>query len=202
MQKLIKICIAVALTAWLISPSQAAIGAGEPVPNFSAVDANGEKRELSEFDGKWVILEWINFDCPFVKKHYGSGNMPAIQQKMSDEGVVWLSVNSSAKGKQGYFEGQELLDRIKKEGWQADAYLIDADGEIGRMFGARTTPHMYIISPDRKLVYQGAIDSIRSANPADIEKADNYVMLAYAAAASGKVIAKNVTEPYGCSVKY
>jgi peroxiredoxin len=175
---------------------------GSPAPDFTLTDTNGNSVTLSDYSGKYVILEWINYDCPFVAKHYNSKNMQGLQDKYREAGVVWLGVNSSAEGKQGQFSIEEIHSRLKNHGSTLDAYLLDGSGDVGRMYGATHTPHMYIINPEGTLIYMGAIDSIRSANVADIPKADNYVIMAMDAAIEGKEVPVTMTRAYGCTVKY
>jgi glutathione peroxidase-family protein len=175
---------------------------GDPAPDFTLTDSNGKPDSLSDFKGKWVVLEWVNFGCPFVRKHYDSGNMQSLQKSYIGKGIVWLSVCSSAPGKQGYFEGDELIERIKHEETSATAYLVDAEGTVGKKYEAKTTPHMYIVNPEGVLVYAGGIDNIPSSNKDDIGKATNYVKEAFDAALAGKEIAVKGSKPYGCSVKY
>ena len=175
---------------------------GETAPNFTLMDASGKQHSLADYKGKYVVLEWINFGCPFVKKHYGSGNMQSLQKKYEEKGVVWLSICSSAPGKQGHFEGKELTTEIKDNGCMANAYLVDADGAVGRMYNAKTTPNMYVIDPSGKLIYAGAIDDKPSTDQADINGATNYVKAALDAAMAGKAVAVSNTQPYGCGVKY
>lgn len=175
---------------------------GKMAPDFTLTDANGKEHSLSDFKGKYVVLEWINFGCPFVVKHYGAGNMQMLQEKYTGKEVVWLSICSSAPGKQGYFEGEELLNQIKEHNVKSLAYLIDADGKVGMMYQAKTTPNMYIISPEGALIYAGAIDDKASADPKDIKTSVNFVSSALEQAMSGKEISTKVTQPYGCSVKY
>ena len=175
---------------------------GSPAPDFTLTDTNGNRVTLSDYSGKYVILEWINYDCPFVAKHYNSKNMQGLQDKYREAGVVWLGVNSSAEGKQGQFSIEEIHSRLKNHGSTLDAYLLDGSGDVGRMYGATHTPHMYIINPEGTLIYMGAIDSIRSANVADIPKADNYVIMAMDAAVEGKEVPVTMTRAYGCTVKY
>ena len=175
---------------------------GEPAPAFTLTDTAGVTHNLSDFAGKTVVLEWTNHDCPFVKKHYNGENMQRQQADATADGVVWLVVNSSAEGKQGHVSAAQA-DRIQAD-WKAQqtAYLFDTDGTVGQAYGAKTTPHMYIIDADGVLRYNGAIDSIPSANVADIEKAEQYVELALAELAAGQPVSRPLTQPYGCSVKY
>lgn len=175
---------------------------GNPAPDFTLVDTNGEDRTLSDYRGKYVVLEWINYDCPFVAKHYNSKNMQSLQDQYRDKGILWLAVNSSAEGKQGQFSNNEIHTRLQKHQSTVDAYLLDGNGEVGRLYGATHTPHMYIIDPQGTLVYMGAIDSIRSANIADIAEADNYVTMALEAVLGGDEVPVKTTRAYGCTVKY
>lgn len=174
---------------------------GQPAPDFSATDTTGKIWKLSDLADKRVVLEWTNHDCPFVRKHYDSGNMQALQRQATAEGVLWLSVISSASGKQGHVDAA-TADRLSKErDASPTAVLLDPEGTMGRSYGARTTPHMYIIDKG-VLVYMGGVDSIRSKNPGDVVKAEQYVSQALASLAAGEPVAKAVTRPYGCSVKY
>lgn len=175
---------------------------GEMAPDFTLVDTAGKKHSLAEFKGKTVVLEWVNFDCPFVKKHYGSGNMPMLQSKYMEKGVVWLTICSSAPGKQGHFEGEALISRMKAEKHSGSAYLIDADGKVGKMYEAATTPHMYVIDGKGVLRYAGAIDDKPSTDAKDIQGARNYVVNALDAVMAGKEVTDTWTKAYGCSVKY
>jgi peroxiredoxin len=174
----------------------------ERAPDFALQAADGKTYKLSDFKGKHVVLEWVNFGCPFVRKHYDSGNMQQLQQTYTDSGVVWLSISSSAPGKQGFYEGEALQTQLKNESVAHTAYLIDADGKVGKLYGARTTPHMYVISPEGKLVYAGGIDNIRSADVTDIPKAVNYVAKALDGILVGQEVMQKTSPPYGCSVKY
>jgi peroxiredoxin len=175
---------------------------GSEAPNFTLTSAVGKSHSLADFKGKYVVLEWVNFDCPFVKKHYSSNNMQNLQKEMTSKEVVWLSICSSAEGKQGHFAGQELLDRIKKEGSKATAYLIDEDGSVGKMYGAKTTPHCYVISPEGNLIYAGAIDDKPSADAEDIKTSKNLVKSCIDEAISGSAVSTATSKPYGCGVKY
>ncbi len=199
--KLFNILTLVAFTAGLGLADQSA-KLNQPAPEFALNNAMGEKISLIDNKGKWVVLEWVNYDCPFVKKHYESGNMQNLQMTYRGKDVVWLSINSSAKGKQGNFEGKALLERIEKEKASADNYLIDEDGSVGKTYGAKTTPHMFVINPEGELVYVGAIDDKKSTDPEDIKTSVNYVTQALDAALAGKAIPKSATQSYGCSVKY
>ena len=175
---------------------------GNPAPDFTLTDTNGNSVTLSDYQGKYVVLEWINYDCPFVVKHYQSKNMQGLQDKYREQGVVWLAVNSSAEGKQGQFSNDEIHKRLKNHASTVDAYLLDGSGDVGRTYGATHTPHMYIINPEGTLIYMGAIDSINSARIADIPKADNYVVMALDAAFAGNEVPVGMTRAYGCTVKY
>lgn len=175
---------------------------GQAAPSFSVQDATGKTHSLSELKGKWVILEWFNKDCPYVKKHYDSGNMQKIQKSAAEKGVVWLTVISSAKGKQGYLEPAQALEVSKKNGSAAASVLLDSKGEMGRAYGAKTTPHMFMINPEGQVVYAGAIDDNDSASPKVIPKSKNFVVEAMDSALAGKPVALASSKPYGCSVKY
>lgn len=175
---------------------------GAAAPDFTLTDAHGQQHSLSDFQGKYVVLEWVNYGCPFVKKHYNSGNMQKLQAQAAEKDVVWLTICSSAPKKQGYFEGEYLLQEIKTHESKAAAYLIDADGTVGRLYEARTTPNMYVIDPKGVLIYAGAIDDKPTVDPADIPSSVNYVNAALDAAMAGKEVAVKATQPYGCGVKY
>ena len=171
-------------------------------PDFKLKDTNGKEHSLSDFKGKYVVLEWNNFGCPFVKKHYNSKNMQQLQKKYTGKDVVWLTINSSAPGKEGHFSSEELNKKIKEQDANMTAYLIDEKGTVGKTYGAKTTPHMYIVNPEGTLVYAGGIDDIASTDTDDIKKAKNYVAAALDAAMAGKKIETKTSQPYGCSVKY
>ncbi len=173
-----------------------------PAPAFTLMDQDGKSHSLSDFKGKVVVLEWVNFGCPFVRKHYDSGNMQKLQKDYTAKGVVWLSVSSSAPGKQGYFEADELKQRLTTEKSVPTAYLIDADGTVGKAYGAKTTPHMYVINKEGVLEYAGAIDDIASTDVDDVAKAKSYVSASLDALMAGKEVPVKSTKPYGCGVKY
>jgi hypothetical protein len=175
---------------------------GKPAPEFTLTDSNGETHNLADFRGQHVVLEWLNHDCPFVRKFYGAGQMQAWQKEVTDAGDVWLVINSSAVGKQGHLTPAAANEVSQSKNAAHTALLLDHDGNVGRAFGARVTPHMYVINPEGVLIYNGAIDSIPSANPADIEKAEAYVMTAWNASREGRPVEKAVTRAYGCGVKY
>lgn len=173
-----------------------------PAPDFTATDTSGNTHRLTDLIGRTVVLEWTNHDCPFVIKHYSSGNMQALQRRYADEGVVWLSVISSAPGKQGHVSAAEADRLTETRNAAPAAVLLDPEGTMGRAFDARVTPHMYVIDPEGLLVYMGGIDSIRSADPADIPRATPYVVDALDAVLAGRSVPEPVTAAYGCTVKY
>lgn len=175
---------------------------GEKAPDFTLRDIHGKDHRLSNYAGTFVVLEWINHGCPFVRKFYDAGEMQRLQKEYEEKGVVWLTICSSKPGSQGHYPIETAADELAKHGHQSAAYLLDESGDTGRAYGARVTPHMYVINPDGLLIYRGAIDSIRSTDAADIDKAENYVVSALAAAMAGREVAIPVTTPYGCSVKY
>ncbi len=181
---------------------QAAVEVGAAAPDFTLKDSNGVEHSLSDFKGKYVVLEWVNYGCPFVKKFYKVGAMQSIQKKYTGKDVVWLSICSSAPGKQGYMTPDEANEANATNGHAGTAYLIDEDGTVGKMYGARTTPHMYIVNPDGSLGYQGAIDSVKSSKSADIETATNYVTEYLDLVMNGKAATTTTTRSYGCGVKY
>ncbi len=204
----VALTLAVALTGCAPDADVEAIAAaatakvGQPAPAISLVDSTGKQRSLQEFAGRTVVLEWTNHQCPFVRKHYGADNMQVQQREATAAGAVWLSINSSAPGKQGHVDGP-TAERLRAESKSAQtAYLLDPDGKAGRAFGAKTTPHMYVIDPQGVLRYAGAIDSIPSADDEDIAQATQYVPQALAELSAGKPVSVAVTQPYGCSVKY
>jgi peroxiredoxin len=182
------------------APTVAAVG--KAAPDFVLTDAAGKSHSLSDYEGKYVVLEWINFQCPFVRKHYDSGNMQKLQNQLTKQGVVWLSICSSAPGKQGHFEGDELNKLLKENKYAGTAYLTDASGMVGKLYGAKTTPNMFVINPKGTLIYAGAIDDKPTPRKEDIAESVNYVTAALQQSMSGKEVAVRATQPYGCSVKY
>lgn len=186
----------------LSSPADAAVATGSKAPSFSLVDATGKSRSLSEFAGKTVVLEWTNHECPFVKKHYETGNMQTLQKTAAGDGVVWLSIVSSAAGKQGYVDGAKALELTKTRAAAPAAVLLDPKGEVGKLFGAKTTPHMYVINAKGEIAYQGAIDDNPAREPETVKTARNYVTEALAAVKAGKAAPVAATQPYGCTIKY
>ncbi|MCW5636306.1 MAG: thioredoxin family protein [Rubrivivax sp.] len=175
---------------------------GQPAPAFSAKDLSGRTVSLADFKGKTVVLEWVNPGCPYVRKHYHSGNMQGTQREATGKGVVWLAVNSTSSDHGDYLAPAELASWMAGQKAAANATLMDADGKLGRAYGARTTPHMYVIDAKGTLVYAGAIDSKPTSNPADIATATNHVKAALAETLAGKPVSVAQTRAYGCSVKY
>ncbi len=180
----------------------AAITVGESAPALQLRDTQGRAVNLADFRGKTVVIEWFNPNCPFVQKHYGSNNMQSLQNKYARQGVAWLVVNSTNPSHQDYLEPSKLSERFSQLKGHATAVLMDADGKAGVSWGAKTTPHMFIVDPQGKLAYAGGIDDKRSSNPEDIKSAKNYVAVALDQLKAGKPVAENNTRPYGCSVKY
>lgn len=194
--------VALSLPLLVAAPAAANAVVGQPAPAFTATDSNGRTVRLADYKGKPVVLEWTNPDCPFVQKYYSGGDMQKLQADARKQGAVWLTINSGAAGKQGHMTGAAANAKMRTQGFQSSAYLLDADGAIGRSYGARTTPHMFVIAPDGTLAYAGGIDSIASANPADIAKAEPLTRLAITQVAAGKPVGTPTSRPYGCSVKY
>ncbi|HXM28358.1 MAG TPA: thioredoxin family protein [Chthoniobacterales bacterium] len=180
----------------------AEVQVGKEAPDFVLTDTNGKTHHLSDYKGKYVVLEWYQPDCPFVRKHYNSGNMQALQKEYVSQGVVWLSIDSSAAGQEGNYPADRLNQIATKTGSTRTALLLDADGKVGHLYGAKTTPDMYIINPQGILVYQGAIDDKPSTDLGDVRTAKNYVKTALNAVMAGQSVATTSTRPYGCSVKY
>jgi peroxiredoxin len=192
----------IAAVAAVSSPVLAAPVPGQPAPAFRGVDVNGKPVSLADFRGKTVVLEWNNPNCPFVQKHYTSGNMQSLQQKNTAAGVVWLAVNSTAESHSDYLAPAKLAAWFGEQKAAPTAIVMDPKGEIGRAYGAKVTPHMYVIDAKGTLVYAGAIDDKRSANPADIKTSTNHVAAALGEVAAGKAVTTPSTTAYGCTIKY
>lgn len=175
---------------------------GEAAPDFTATDSNGKTHHLADYKGKYVVLEWHNQGCPYTRKHYESGNMQHLQKEWTEKGVVWFTVISSAPGTQGYVTAPQENEYLKKMNAVPTAVLLDPDGNLGHMYAAKTTPHMYIINPAGLLIYNGAIDDHPTPDQSDIASSRNYVSTALQEALSGKPVSDAATRPYGCSVKY
>lgn len=189
-----------AVLALTLSASGARVGS--PAPAFTGIDAHGHTHRLSDYRGKYVVLEWTNKDCPFTRKQYDSGNMQALQKRWTAKGVVWLTILSSAKGEQGYMTASEENAWIARIRADPTAAILDPSGTIGHAYEAKTTPHMYVIDPTGKLIYDGAIDDHPTTDVADVPKSKNYVSAALTQALAGRPVSVNHTRPYGCSVKY
>jgi peroxiredoxin len=196
------------LTALLtFAASTALFAADSPVvgttaPNFSLTDSKGKTQTVSQYKGKYVVLEWFNPKCPFVQKHYGSGNMQKLQEEFTGKGVVWLTVDSNAPGLEGNLTAEQANAKMTEWKTKQTALVLDPDGKAGRSYGAKNTPHMFVINPDGKIIYEGAIDSKATPNPSDISSSTNYVKVALEESLAGKTVSNANTKPYGCSVKY
>ena len=179
-----------------------AVKVGDPAPDFTGTDSHGQTHKLSDYRGKFVVLEWHNNGCPYTKKHYESGNMPRLQKEWTNKGVVWFTVISSSPGSQGYVTADQENEYMQKMHAAPTAALLDPKGEIGHLYGAKTTPHMFVINPQGQVIYNGAIDDKPTPDPSDINGAKNYVSEALQEAQAGQAVAVATTRPYGCSVKY
>jgi peroxiredoxin len=175
---------------------------GSAAPDFSLTDAKGKTHSLSQYKGKYVVLEWFNPECPFVKKHYGSGNMQKLQEEYTGKGVVWLTIDSNAPGSEGNMTPEQAEKVTTAWKTHQTALLLDPEGKAGRAYGAKNTPNMVVISPEGKIAYEGAIDSKATPNPSDIPNSTNYVKVALDESLAGKAVTTANTKPYGCSVKY
>ena len=192
----------VTLVVTALSMVALAAKVGEPAPNFTATDSNGKVHSLSSYRGKFVVLEWHNQGCPYTQKHYKSGNMERLQKEWTHKGVIWLTVISSAPGTQGYVTAEQENDYMRRMNAAPTAALLDPTGDLGHLYGAKTTPQMFIINPDGVLIYDGAIDDKPTTDEADIATSRNYVSLALSEAMAGKPVSAPTSRPYGCSVKY
>ena len=187
--KLLTALLTLAASTALFAADSPAVGTN--APDFSLSDSKGKTQSVSQYKGKYVVLEWFNPECPFVKKHYGSGNMQKLQAEFTGKGIVWLTVDSNAPGLEGYLTAEQANTKMAEWKTKQTALVLDPDGKAGRSYGAKNTPHMFVINPEGKIVYEGAIDSKATPNPADISSSTNYVKISNAN-----------TKPYGCSVKY
>lgn len=194
--------LAVLATVFWMPLAAADVAPGASAPQFRLTDTAGNAVSLAEHRGKIVVLEWVNFGCPFVAKHYGSGNMQSLQKKYRARDVVWLSIQSTHPGHPDYEDPASLAASMRAKGGTPSATLLDPDGSVGRLYGAKTTPHMYVVDPKGVLAYAGAIDDRRSANPEDVKTANNHVAAALDALQAGRAVVPASTVPYGCSVKY
>ena len=186
----------------VVAIAHAGVEVGKPAPDFTLTGCDGQSVSLADHKGKVVVLEWVNHGCPFVVKHYDSGNMQKLQKDATGKGVVWLSICSSAPGKQGHMSAADASKACEKKGAAATAYLLDESGEVGRLYGAKRTPEMYVIDANGILVYHGAIDDKKSTDPKDIEGATNHITATLDEVLAGKPVSLPKTEAYGCSVKY
>src|SRR3954462_4450676 len=198
--KLLTALLTIAAFGALFAADSPAVGTN--APDFSLTDSKGKTQSVSQYKGKYVVLEWFNPECPFVKKHYGSGNMQKLQQEFTGKGIVWLTVDSSAPGLEGYLTAEQANAKMADWKTRQTALVLDPDGKAGRSYGAKNTPHMFVINPEGKIVYEGAIDSKATPNPADIASSTNYVKVALDELLAGKTVSTATTKPYGCSIKY
>ena len=191
------------LAALLFAAGSALAGTvGQPAPEFTLADVSGKPVKLSDFRGRYVVLEWVNPECPYVEKHYGSANMQGLQKEFTSKNSVWLAINSTREGHYEYYPPQKMAGWMKEVGGAPSATLLDPTGKVGRAYQARTTPHMYVIDPQGKLIYAGAIDDSRWASQSETKNAKNHVRAALGEAMAGKQVSVAATSPYGCSVKY
>lgn len=197
-----KLALALATAVAVVAAPAFSATVGQPAPDFGAPDLSGKPVKLSDFRGKFVVLEWTNPECPYVRRHYDSGNMPSLQKEVAAKDVVWLAVNSSSPSSGEFTTPENMAKWLAAKGAAPKATLIDQDGKIGRLYGARTTPHMYVVDPQGRLVYAGAIDDKRWASAAETKSAKNHVRAALGEAMAGKPVSVSATSPYGCSVKY
>ena len=184
------------------APASYAARVGDAAPDFSGTDTHGQIHKLADYKGKFVVLEWTNNGCPYTQKHYVSGNMQALQKQWTGKGVVWLTILSSAPGQQGYMTATQENAYLEQEHATPTAAILDPQGLIGHLYSAKTTPHMFVIDPTGKLVYEGAIDDHATTEASDIPASRNYVTAALTSATAGQAVATAYTRPYGCSVKY
>jgi peroxiredoxin len=198
--KLLTTLLTLAASTALFAADSPAVGT--TAPDFSLTDSKGKTQTVSQYKGKYVVLEWFNPECPFVKKHYGSGNMQKLQEEFTAKGIVWLTVDSNAPGLEGNLTAEQAEKKIAEWKTKQTAFVLDPEGKAGRSYGAKNTPHMFVINPEGKIIYEGAIDSKATPNPADIAGSTNYVKVALEESLAGKTVSNTNTKPYGCSVKY
>jgi peroxiredoxin len=198
--KLLATLLTLAASTALFAADSPAVGT--TAPDFSLTDSKGKTQTVSQYKGKYIVLEWFNPECPFVKKHYGSGNMQKLQEEFTGKGVVWLSIDSSAPGLEGNLTAEQANAKMTEWKTKQTALVLDPDGKAGRSYGAKNTPHMFVINPEGKIIYEGAIDSKPSSNASDIAGSTNYVKVALEESLAGKTVSNANTKPYGCSVKY
>jgi peroxiredoxin len=202
MKRLAFVAVVLLAVAAGARPAGATAVVGQPAPDFTLTDSNGNAHSLAGLKGKTVVLEWWNHECPFVGKHYASGNMQKLQKEWTAKGVVWLTVSSSAPGKQGYVDAAKANAVMKEKGGAPTSVLLDHDGKVGRAYGAKTTPHMFVIDAKGTVVYAGGIDDKPSTDQADVATAKNFVSAALAEVTAGKRVTMAISQPYGCGVKY
>ena len=205
LNKNMKTRLLVALLACLSSTALVAADSpavGTNAPDFSVTDSKGKTQTVSQYKGKYVVLEWFNPECPYVKKHYGSGNMQKLQEEFTGKGVVWLSVDSSAPGLEGHLTAEQAEKKIAEWKTKQTALVLDPDGKAGRTYAAKNTPHMFVINPEGKIIYAGAIDNKPSSDASDIASSTNYVKAALDESLASKAVTTPISKPYGCSVKY
>jgi len=202
MLKIKYVLMSMVLLIFVSGLAMAQVAVNQAAPNFISADTKGLQHSLTDYKGKFVVLEWFNPDCPFIKKHYDSGNMQQLQKQYTAKGVIWLSIDSSAPGKEGYYSAEDLNKFMADKGGAPTAVFADPDGKLGHLYGAQTTPHMFIIDSKGILIYQGAIDNTPSTDVEDVKTAKNYVSAALDAAMNGQPVDVNTTKSYGCSVKY
>jgi AhpC/TSA family protein len=197
-----KAVMSVVAIALLAASAAFAARVGEPAPDFTATDSNGQTHRLADYRGKFVVLEWHNNGCPYTRKHYESGNMENLQREWTARGVIWFTVISSAPGEQGYVTAEQENEYMREMHAAPTAALLDPDGQLGHLYDAKTTPHMFVIDPGGNLIYDGAIDDRPTPDASDIAGATNYVSQALTEATAGRPVSVATTRPYGCSVKY
>jgi peroxiredoxin len=196
------VAVALAAAVLAVPGALAAVGAGQAAPEFTLTDIGGKQRSLSDFKGKYVVLEWFNSECPFVQKHYESSNMQSLQKKYGGKGVVWLTINSTSSDSSQYRDPSRSAQIVSDWKINSAALMLDPDGKVGQTYGARTTPHMWVIDPQGKVIYAGGIDDKATYRTADVQSARNFIAAALDESMAGKPVGVSAAAPYGCSVKY